>query len=266
MPIKKDEITLEETIKRLIKIGATEKFLKRLPIFSREMASSSYDLVRVSVINAILRSRDASGLSHEAWKQSLDVKGLQNLAKSQIRTAYRTTLIGQYNQGHYEQGIDSEDPRFFLYDAINDTRTRPGHEALDGVVKKATDNFWRTHTPPLGFNCRCVLRTLTKDRAAARAEREGRSRITTSGNDLKTKVKEIADREGVKQNSINPGADKGFNPRNPQKPLEFLDKSLKEQVDKLPAGLKAPFNESLRRRSAEAKAWFEKNKDKFTNN
>lgn len=38
-----------------------------------------------------------------------------------------------------------------------DNDVRPEHAALHGLVLPINDPFWKTHTPPLGFGCRCEL-------------------------------------------------------------------------------------------------------------
>jgi len=55
-----------------------------------------------------------------------------------------------------------------MYDAINDSRTRPSHLALDGVVKPVGDVFWKTHACPNGHRCRCNIRQLTRQQAMAK--------------------------------------------------------------------------------------------------
>lgn len=57
---------------------------------------------------------------------------------------------------------------FFQYDAINDSRTRPSHAALDNVIAPADSPFWQTHTPPLGYRCRCTRIGLSAAQAKAR--------------------------------------------------------------------------------------------------
>ncbi len=44
---------------------------------------------------------------------------------------------------------------FFRYLARDDAATRVTHAALDNLVLAKTDPFWRTHTPPWDFGCRC---------------------------------------------------------------------------------------------------------------
>lgn len=57
--------------------------------------------------------------------------------------------------------------------AVNDSRTRPAHRALDGIIRPVDDPFWRTHSPPAGHNCRCRLIQIDAEQAEIRS-RDGR--------------------------------------------------------------------------------------------
>ena len=54
-----------------------------------------------------------------------------------------------------------------IFDAVNDSRTRPSHRALDGIVRPVDDSFWDTHSPPLDWGCRCFLRQVPKGTTGA---------------------------------------------------------------------------------------------------
>jgi len=58
------------------------------------------------------------------------------------------------------ENVDSRP--YWQYVAVLDSRTRPAHKALHGMVFRYDDPFWQTHYPPLGFNCRCRVRALSK--------------------------------------------------------------------------------------------------------
>lgn len=73
---------------------------------------------------------------------------LQTIFRTNMQTAY---AAGQWEQIKQQANIAS----YIMYDAVDDFRTRPAHRALDGTILPATDKFWNTHTPPLGWNCRC---------------------------------------------------------------------------------------------------------------
>lgn len=77
---------------------------------------------------------------------------------ARLQTIFRTNMASAYAAGHWDMIEDqAEDAPFLLYDAIDDYRTRPAHKAWDGKVYPITDKFWKTHTPPCGWNCRCTV-------------------------------------------------------------------------------------------------------------
>jgi hypothetical protein len=47
------------------------------------------------------------------------------------------------------------------YVTAGDSAVRPSHAALNGTTLPKTDKFWDTHYPPLGYRCRCTVRSLT---------------------------------------------------------------------------------------------------------
>ena len=83
---------------------------------------------------------------------------------ARLETIFRTNMMSAYAVGQWEQiQAQKAEAPYLLYDAIDDGRTRPEHRALDGVVRKVDDAFWKTHTPPLAWNCRCHLIQLSDD-------------------------------------------------------------------------------------------------------
>jgi hypothetical protein len=74
-------------------------------------------------------------------------------------------MAGKWEQfNHPQSGM-----RYLMYDAINDSRVRPAHLALDGIIRAKSDPFWGSHSPPCGFRCRCSLIQLSDKQAQARS-------------------------------------------------------------------------------------------------
>jgi SPP1 gp7 family putative phage head morphogenesis protein len=101
----------------------------------------------------------------QKWAESQD----WSLPDHRIETIFRNAVQTAYNAGHWRSFEETKATRpFLMYDAINDSRTRPSHLALDGTIRPVDDPFWDTHSPPLGFRCRCTLRSLSADQARGR--------------------------------------------------------------------------------------------------
>ncbi len=86
-----------------------------------------------------------------------------------VDNIFRTNIQTAYNVGHYHQLAESADTMpYWQYSAVNDSRTRPTHLAMDGRVWPADHPVWDTWFPPNGFRCRCSVIGLTRDQVAAR--------------------------------------------------------------------------------------------------
>ena len=104
------------------------------------------------------------------WWGRQEVTGPDGVAREvqlgshrRLRTIYETNMRVAYAHGKYRRQLGNADSRpYWMYDAINDSRTRPSHAAMDGRVFRYDDPIWHTHYPPNGFNCRCSVRALTE--------------------------------------------------------------------------------------------------------
>jgi SPP1 gp7 family putative phage head morphogenesis protein len=79
-----------------------------------------------------------------------------------LRTIYDTNLRMSYAAGRWERINEVQDARPYLrYVAILDARTRPQHRAWHDTTLPVDHPFWKTHSPPNGWHCRCSLQQLS---------------------------------------------------------------------------------------------------------
>ena len=117
-------------------------------------------------------------LSNKGWLHPNNGKDIIDPATGEVfgsprrlETIYRTNMQTAYNAGQYQGYMANIDARpYWMYDAVGDSRTRPTHAAMDGLVYRYDDAFWTTFYPPNGYNCRCSVIALSE----RDVERQGR--------------------------------------------------------------------------------------------
>ena len=92
-----------------------------------------------------------------------------NLPRYRLDNIFRTNIQGAYGRGRWYQQQQNKDERpYLMRDGINDSRQRPAHRILDGIIRPIDDPFWDIHYAPDDFKCRCHMRSLTKEQAEAK--------------------------------------------------------------------------------------------------
>ena len=88
----------------------------------------------------------------------------KSLDPYRLKTIYQTNMQAAYMAGRYSGQIENLDNRpYWEYVAIDDSRTRPSHRAMDGKVFPHDDPFWDSWYPPNGFKCRCRVRARSQE-------------------------------------------------------------------------------------------------------
>lgn len=98
-----------------------------------------------------------------------------NYADLVFRNAHSASMAG----GRYAEMFSREWiglAPFWLYDAVDDDRTRPAHAALDGMVFRKDTASARRLLPPSSHRCRCLALEYTQ-----RDVDEGHYRVTDPG-------------------------------------------------------------------------------------
>lgn len=150
-----------------------DEYYLQMTDIQRQMAVSIAGLAQLehvkSVINQVNQAIDSGSTFADFQKAVKNGDVDINLPRHRLDNIFRTNIQASYGRGRWYQQQQTKSTRpYLLYDAINDNRTRPSHKALDGTIRPIDDKFWDTHTPPLGYRCRCSTRSLTEEQAKAR--------------------------------------------------------------------------------------------------
>ena len=125
------------------------------------------DVEQIEQVKQSLVKALAEGKSFREWQQALTPEMLA-LPRHYQETVFRTAMLSSYNGAKWTHFRAHAERRPILrYIAINDGRTRPAHRALHGLMMPVGDARWANLAPPLGFNCRCSLVSLSDKQAKA---------------------------------------------------------------------------------------------------
>ncbi len=106
------------------------------------------------------------------------------LSDAYLKNVFRTNIQTAYSAGRWEQQQRNKDKRpYLMYSAIDDSRVRPTHLALNRIIRHIDDPFWLLYYPPWAFFCRCTVIALTE----AQAKKHG----ITSDDDLPEVAKDL---------------------------------------------------------------------------
>ncbi|WP_051284373.1 phage minor head protein [Desulforegula conservatrix] len=119
-----------------------------------------------TVFNSISRAIE-TGTTFDDFKREcasiFERRGWTGLGAWRIDNLFRTNIQTAYNVGRYRQMMEVADDRpYWMYDAVNDSRTRPAHRAMDGKVYRYDNPVWDTWYPLNGFRCRCSVTSLSE--------------------------------------------------------------------------------------------------------
>jgi len=123
---------------------------------TRQMATTVSFLSSLEQAESVIKSLNktlASGGTFNDF-QKLIAESEIVLPKHYLDNVFRTNIQSAYGHGRWQQQQRNKDKRqYLMYSAINDSRVRPAHLALNRIVLPIDHPFWLTHYPPLGFRC-----------------------------------------------------------------------------------------------------------------
>ena len=152
--------------------GAKEFFIKKEVVTVEQFRELSAEAKQLSFTVAKLTDLTVSGhlkdLITTAIDSGMDLKtyqaqvnelvataGITPLKPYYIENVFRTNLLQTYNIGRKKAGLEDANTEGWRYVAVNDSRTREDHSALEGTTAKKNDPIWNDIYPPIDYQCRC---------------------------------------------------------------------------------------------------------------
>lgn len=152
-----DDMTLSQAIQfaRSRKVLLPAEYYS-LDLTTRQYASTVSYLAGLDQIESVLSSAYKvleSGGTFADFQKLVDESGIE-LSEAHLDNVFRTNIQNAYARGKWSHQQQNKDKRPYLeYMAINDSRVRPSHLALDGVIRHIDDPFWQKYYVPNGFRC-----------------------------------------------------------------------------------------------------------------
>ena len=150
-----------------------DKYYGELQGLHRQLNFSIAGKASLDQLQAALDSLEEAmnkGKTFREWQKDVRVQDL-GLPKYRLDNIFRTNIQAAYNHGHWEKFVEHQKTRpYLMYDAINDSRVRPSHLAMDGIIRPVGDIFWTAHYPPNGYRCRCRCISLSEKQAQERSK------------------------------------------------------------------------------------------------
>ena len=93
-----------------------------------------------------------------------------------LHSEYNFVAASATMAAKWEQFAEDGDRYYLQYRTAHDDKVRPEHAALDGVTLPMSDPFWESYYPPNGWNCRCTVAQVRKQKYPATDHSEAMSR------------------------------------------------------------------------------------------
>lgn len=143
--LEEQEIVAPEVYKELV--GRARQYAQAIQrVNNLEAVQSTMDILRRHIVDGGTLRSFQEAVSGGKIDLGLPAYRVENIYRTNVQTAFM--------QGHVRR---QEEPDavarrpYFMYDAVNDSRTRPAHAAMHGHIARHDDPIWSTWTPPCGY-------------------------------------------------------------------------------------------------------------------
>lgn len=156
---------------------AIEYWKSKIPLSSKEAEKLAKEVKERAFYVAGLAKLDQVNLIYNALLEALRnghsvetfKKNIAGLVKDKgwdsrrIETIFHTNMQTAYQAGRWKAiERNKKSLPYLQYSSVLDNRTRPSHAVLHGLVFPVDHEFWGSHYPPNGFNCRCTAIQLSR--------------------------------------------------------------------------------------------------------
>lgn len=93
-----------------------------------------------------------------------------------LRAEYNFAQASAEMAGKWERIEEDGDEYLLQYRTAGDDKVRPEHASLNGVTLPPSDTFWDEYYPPNGWNCRCSVAQVRRDKFHQTDRKEAFSR------------------------------------------------------------------------------------------
>lgn len=182
MAVFRDEEIEDLDLKPTAKSGVLERFLDRagyapeeiqdaaqrdvLDLSSRIRAETR-DTLKQTLADGVAQGKTLKEVRKDFIREAVKNKEQDGAVVTHADTLVRTQTMMVMNASQVEASRNSpwlaKNLWGYRYAAVGDWRTRPTHEAQDGVTLPEYDPYWKVWTPPNGYNCRCSIIALYRE-------------------------------------------------------------------------------------------------------
>lgn len=205
----------------------------------REEHDLNFTVAKVMELDILADVQDSltkaieEGQSFRKWAKGVDATldksgwsalGGDRTKPHRLRTIYDTNMRQARAVGQWQRVEKTTDSHPYLqYNLGPSERHRPEHEALEGTILRADDDFWDSWMPINGWSCKCYVTQVTE----RRLEREGGLSETPE-----IEMVDFVEPKTGKKGRVPKGIDPGFDHNPGKERKEKLDELLKEREDK----------------------------------
>jgi len=142
--------------------------------------AQAFSVAHIAALDQLQQTLDSlndaldQGMTFDDWrKEALKAPDVLALPKHRLDNIFRTNIQGAYARGRCQQIEATKDTRpMLMYSAVNDSRTRPHHAAMDGATAPQDHDIWKTWMPPAGYRCRCTVISVTQEKGEQLQKRD----------------------------------------------------------------------------------------------